>query len=139
MPAALDPSIRQKLLGVAVPTVVSLLWRKGFRNTFMFGPRPLNPQATKFVGTAFTVRTIPAAFRAEKSAAKFASVSTSVCSRPMFSSEWASEEENSVQASSPEKRRHIAGVDVSPVSASVTRGARSPNSSAGVAAPLWEP
>ena len=43
----------------AVPTVVSLLWRKGFRNTFMFGPKPLNPEAVKFAGTAFTVRTIP--------------------------------------------------------------------------------
>jgi regulator of RNase E activity RraA len=50
---------RARLLQAAVPTVVSLLWRKGFKNTFMFGPKPLNPGAVKFAGTAFTVRTIP--------------------------------------------------------------------------------
>ena len=43
---------------VSVPTVVSTLWRKGFKNTLMFGPRPLNRQAVKFVGRAVTVRTI---------------------------------------------------------------------------------
>lgn len=43
---------------VSVPTVVSTLWRKGFRNTLMFGPRPLNPEAVRFVGRAVTVRTI---------------------------------------------------------------------------------
>lgn len=61
MPAApaLSPALRSRLLQAAVPTVVSLLWRKGFRNTFMFGPKPLNPAAVKFAGTAFTVRTIP--------------------------------------------------------------------------------
>jgi regulator of RNase E activity RraA len=51
--------VRDRLLQAAVPTVVSLLWRKGFRNTFMFGPKPLNPSAVKFAGPAFTVRTIP--------------------------------------------------------------------------------
>jgi regulator of RNase E activity RraA len=50
---------RARLEQVAVPTVVALLWRKGFRNTLLFGPRPVNPAVTKFVGTAFTVRTIP--------------------------------------------------------------------------------
>ena len=55
----LDEATRDRLMAVAVPTVVSLLWRRGYRNTFLFGPKPLNPQATKFVGTAFTVRTIP--------------------------------------------------------------------------------
>ena len=43
---------------VSVPTVVSTLWRMGFRNTFLFGPRPLNPDAVRFVGRAVTVRTI---------------------------------------------------------------------------------
>jgi regulator of RNase E activity RraA len=55
----LPEATRSRLLQAAVPTVVSLLWRKGFRNTFMFGPSPLNPSAVKFAGTAFTVRTIP--------------------------------------------------------------------------------
>ena len=43
---------------VSVPTVVSTLWRMGFRNTLLFGPRPLNPDAVRFVGRAVTVRTI---------------------------------------------------------------------------------
>ena len=55
----LDPAIRAKLEHVSVPTVVSLLWRRGFRNTLLFGPKPLNPAAVSFVGTAYTVRTIP--------------------------------------------------------------------------------
>jgi len=56
----LTDEVRRKLMSVAVPTVVSTLYRKGLRNTMMFAPKPLNPSAAKFVGTAFTVRTIPA-------------------------------------------------------------------------------
>jgi regulator of RNase E activity RraA len=59
MTSPLADETRARLMQVSVPTVVSLLWRRGFRNTFPFGPKPLNPAATKFVGTAFTVRTIP--------------------------------------------------------------------------------
>lgn len=51
--------VRQALMQVSVPTIVSTLYRKGLRNTLMFGPRPLNPAAVKFVGPAYTVRTIP--------------------------------------------------------------------------------
>ncbi len=58
-PSLFTTKIRERLLEAAVPTVVSLLWRKGYRNTFMFGPKPLNPSAVKFAGPAFTVRTIP--------------------------------------------------------------------------------
>lgn len=58
-PFTLSERLRARLLQAAVPTVVSLLWRKGYRNSFMFGPKPLNPAAVKFAGTAFTVRTIP--------------------------------------------------------------------------------
>ena len=57
--APLSDTIRQQLMSVAVPTVVSLLYRKGLRNTMMFNPKPVNPAAAKFVGPAFTVRTIP--------------------------------------------------------------------------------
>jgi regulator of RNase E activity RraA len=56
---ALSEVTRALLLQAAVPTVVSLLWRKGYKNTFMFGPKPLNTAAVKFAGPAFTVRTIP--------------------------------------------------------------------------------
>src|SRR5215510_6737952 len=53
-----ETALRQ-IMSVAVPTIVSILYRKGLRNTMMFAPKPLNPAAAKFVGTAFTVRTIP--------------------------------------------------------------------------------
>lgn len=51
--------IRTLLDGVAVPTVVSLLYRKGLKGMMMQAPKPLNPAAARFVGRAFTVRTIP--------------------------------------------------------------------------------
>lgn len=53
-----DQTVIDQLLGVSVPTVVSLLWRKGLKNTFMAQPRPVNPNAVKFAGTARTVRTV---------------------------------------------------------------------------------
>ncbi|MGV3650006.1 MAG: hypothetical protein ACO1OK_01155 [Devosia sp.] len=55
----ISDAIRAKLGRVAVPTVVSLLWRKGFKNTLMFHPKPLNPRAVRFIGPAYTVRTVP--------------------------------------------------------------------------------
>lgn len=58
-PPAFDEAIREKLMAASVPTVVSLLWRRGYTNSFMFGPRPLNPNAVKFVGPVLTARTIP--------------------------------------------------------------------------------
>ena len=51
-------SVTDALARVSVPTVVSTLWRKGFRNTLLSGPRPLNPEAVEFAGRAVTVRTI---------------------------------------------------------------------------------
>ena len=50
---------RRHLTSAAVPTVVSLLLKLGYRNTMLFGPRPAGPQ-TRFAGPAFTVRTLPA-------------------------------------------------------------------------------
>lgn len=55
----MNDKTRSLLMQVAVPTVVSLLWREGYRTMLMQGPKPLNPQAAKFVGPAFTVRTVP--------------------------------------------------------------------------------
>lgn len=57
--APLSDDLKRKFLSCAVPIVVSTLYRKGLRNMMMFAPKPLNPRANKFVGTAFTVRTIP--------------------------------------------------------------------------------
>jgi regulator of RNase E activity RraA len=51
--------VRDQLMAAAVPTVVSILYRKGLRGMMMFVPKPLNPNATRLVGRAFTVRTIP--------------------------------------------------------------------------------
>jgi len=56
---ALSAEVRDKLMAAAVPTVVSLLYRRGLRGMMMFSPKPLNLSAAKFVGRAFTVRTIP--------------------------------------------------------------------------------
>ena len=55
----LPKETHDRLMRAAVPTVVSLLYRRGFRNTFLFGPRPLKARAVKFAGPAYTVRTIP--------------------------------------------------------------------------------
>lgn len=56
---ALNDEVRALLAGVAVPTVVSLLYRRGLRGMMMQAPRPLNAGASRMLGTAFTVRTIP--------------------------------------------------------------------------------
>lgn len=56
----LEPAIRNMLMKSAVPTVVSTLWKNGYKNTFMFRPRALNSNCNKFVGAALTVRTIAA-------------------------------------------------------------------------------
>lgn len=57
--SALTEDVRQKLMGVSVPAVVALLWYNGYKTTMLFGPRPVNPATNRFVGTAFTVRTVP--------------------------------------------------------------------------------
>jgi regulator of RNase E activity RraA len=55
----LDATIRDDLLSAAVPTVVSLLYKRGYDTCFMAHPKALNPAANKFVGLAYTVRTVP--------------------------------------------------------------------------------
>jgi regulator of RNase E activity RraA len=42
-----------------VPAVVSVLTKKGFRNTLLVGPQAINPQAVRFAGPARTVQTLP--------------------------------------------------------------------------------
>jgi regulator of RNase E activity RraA len=41
-------------------TLQTQLFSRGLRNTFLFGLRPLDPAAARFVGEAFTLRYIPA-------------------------------------------------------------------------------
>ncbi|MFQ5985632.1 MAG: ribonuclease activity regulator RraA, partial [Alphaproteobacteria bacterium] len=49
------------LLGRAsTATLTTQLLKRGFRNTFLTGIKPLHPAAARFVGAAFTLRTIPA-------------------------------------------------------------------------------
>jgi regulator of RNase E activity RraA len=42
-----------------VPTVASLLWRRGFRDTVLTGPRPVAAGTVRFAGLARTVHTLP--------------------------------------------------------------------------------
>lgn len=52
--------IRAKLLTVSTATLTTALFKKGLRNTFIQGARPLNSQAARMAGPAFTLRYIPA-------------------------------------------------------------------------------
>ena len=50
-----------EMLGrVRTASISAELFRQGLRNTFLYGLRPLNPMACRFVGEAFTLRHIPA-------------------------------------------------------------------------------
>lgn len=52
--------LRAKLLSVSTATLTTALFKRGLRNTFVQGARPLNPAACKMAGPAFTLRYIPA-------------------------------------------------------------------------------
>jgi regulator of RNase E activity RraA len=56
----LAPQTIDMLGRVRTATIATELFKKGLRNTFLFGLRPLNPRACRFVGEAFTLRHIPA-------------------------------------------------------------------------------
>ncbi|MEO1103837.1 MAG: ribonuclease activity regulator RraA [Pseudomonadota bacterium] len=56
---SLDPKLRRQLEATSVPSVVSTLYRMGYANVFVRGPKPLAPAAPTMVGTAFTLRTVP--------------------------------------------------------------------------------
>ena len=51
--------IRAKLLTVSTATLTTVLFKRGFRNTFIGGIHPLNPQAARMAGPAYTLRYIP--------------------------------------------------------------------------------
>lgn len=59
MPVSLDDALRERLSQVSVPTIVSTLYRKGYPETLMRGPRPVSATTTRMIGTAVTLRTIP--------------------------------------------------------------------------------
>ena len=56
----LDPAIAKTLAGVSTATLTTVLLKKGLRNVWMRGPRPLRPGQPRLVGRAFTLRFVPA-------------------------------------------------------------------------------
>jgi regulator of RNase E activity RraA len=59
-PLPLDPSIVGALSGVTTATLTTVLLKKGLRNVWMRGTRPLRPEQPRLVGRAFTLRFVPA-------------------------------------------------------------------------------
>ena len=56
----LSEKSRGILMRVSTATLTTIMFKRGFRNVFLQGLKPLNPQACRFVGPAFTLRYIPA-------------------------------------------------------------------------------
>jgi regulator of RNase E activity RraA len=55
----LDPEIIAALRDVSTGTVTTVLLKKGLRNVWMRGPRPLRPDQPRLIGPAFTLRFVP--------------------------------------------------------------------------------
>lgn len=56
----LDPSQVAALRGISTATITTVLLKKGLRNVWMRGTRPLAPDQPRIVGRAFTLRFVPA-------------------------------------------------------------------------------
>jgi regulator of RNase E activity RraA len=56
----LDPRIAGSLAGVSTATLTTVLLKKGLRNVWLRGTRPLAPGQPRIVGRAFTLRFVPA-------------------------------------------------------------------------------
>ena len=57
---SLDPKIVKTLAEVTSATITTILLKKGLRNVWMRGARPLVPGLPRLVGRAFTLRFVPA-------------------------------------------------------------------------------
>jgi regulator of RNase E activity RraA len=57
---AMNPDVRQKLMGVSTATLCTALFKRGLRNQFLQNVHPLNAGLPNMVGPAFTLRYIPA-------------------------------------------------------------------------------
>lgn len=55
-----DQGTIEVLQGVSSATITTILLKKGLRNVWMRGPRPLRPEQPRLIGRAFTMRFIPA-------------------------------------------------------------------------------
>jgi regulator of RNase E activity RraA len=56
----LDQNVVATLSKITTATITTLLLKKGLRNVWMRGTRPLNPGQPRLVGPAFTLRFVPA-------------------------------------------------------------------------------
>jgi regulator of RNase E activity RraA len=56
----LEPQVAETLRGVSTATLSTVLLKKGLRNVWMRGTRPLRPDQPRAVGRAFTLRFVPA-------------------------------------------------------------------------------
>ena len=59
-PIALDESVRRALSSVTTATITTVLLKKGLRNVWLRGTRPLEPGQPRVVGRAFTLRFVSA-------------------------------------------------------------------------------
>ena len=59
-PLALDATVVAALSGVSTATLTTVLLKKGLRNVWLRGTRPLAPNLPRVVGRAFTLRFVPA-------------------------------------------------------------------------------
>jgi regulator of RNase E activity RraA len=57
---AFDKHMAERLNGVSTATLTTLLLKKGLRNVWMRGTRPIRPEQRRVVGPAFTLRFVPA-------------------------------------------------------------------------------
>ena len=57
---SLDPHVVEVLSQVATATLTTILLKKGLRNVWLRGSRPLRPGQPRLVGRAFTLRFVPA-------------------------------------------------------------------------------
>ncbi len=56
----MDAALRTRLAAISTATLTTVLLKKGLRNVWMRGTRPLRPGQTRLVGPAFTLRFVPA-------------------------------------------------------------------------------
>ncbi|MPS77736.1 MAG: ribonuclease activity regulator RraA [Achromobacter sp.] len=59
-PQPLDARVVEALSRITTATLTTVLLKKGLRNVWVRGARPLEPGATRIVGRAFTLRFVPA-------------------------------------------------------------------------------
>lgn len=59
-PQPLDARVVEALSRITTATLTTVLLKKGLRNVWVRGARPLAPGATRIVGRAFTLRFVPA-------------------------------------------------------------------------------